>query len=111
LVGSRRQKLKLRQFPPFENKPPRPRPRVFEPEKVKSKYYKYRDAVSKERRRKPEKQIKFAIRTLEKRGEFAFARRVAIFLNKPSYTNRREVAEIVFTYRKLGKPQRIINKP
>jgi hypothetical protein len=136
--------LKLRQFPPFENKSPRPRPRVFEPEKVKaqiekhldihpplsmaeisirvgydhkmlrkafpeilkkvkSTFYKYRDAVSKERRRKLEKEIKFAIRKLEKRGEFVSARRVAIFLNKPSYTNRREVAEIVFTYRKSGK--------
>lgn len=138
--------LRLRQFPAFENKPPRPRPRVFEPEKVKaeiekyldihpplsmaeislkvgydkgmltkafpeinkivkSKYYKYRDAVSKSRRRKLVKEITFAIRNLEKREEFVSARRVAIFLNKPSYTNRREVAEIVFTYRKSGKPK------
>jgi len=138
--------LKLKQFPPFENKPPRARPRVFEPEKVKAeiekyldihpplsmaeisirvgydrqmltkafpeinkivklKYYKYRDVISKERRGKLEKEIKFAIRKLEKRGEFVSARRVAIFLNKPSYTNRREVAEIIFTYRKSGKPK------
>lgn len=78
--------------------------------KVKSKFYKHRDAVSKERRRKLEKEIKFAIRELEKRGEFVSAKQVATFLNKPSYTNRREVAEIIFTFRKLGKQKRIINK-
>jgi hypothetical protein len=48
-------------------------------------------------------EIKSAVQELEKKGEFVSTKRVAIFLNKPSYEGRRDVVQIVFDYRKLGK--------
>lgn len=50
-----------------------------------------------------EKKIKSAVYELEEKGEFVSTKRVAIFLNKPSYEGRREVAQIVFNSRKTRK--------
>lgn len=72
-------------------------------DQIKKKYYEYRKSVAKNKRNELEREIKFAVGELEKRGEFVSARRVAKFLNKPNYLNRRDVAQIILNTRTMGK--------
>lgn len=71
--------------------------------KIRSNYNEYQKFVCEVRRNKLEKEIKSAVHELEEKGEFVSTKRVARFLNKPSYEGRRDVAQIVFNTRKNGK--------
>ena len=73
-------------------------------DKIKSNYNEYQKLICETRRKELENEIKSAVCELEEKGEFVSTKRVAIFLNKPSYEGRREVAQIVFNSRKTRKP-------
>ncbi|MDQ3801007.1 MAG: hypothetical protein M3384_16415 [Acidobacteriota bacterium] len=79
-------------------------------DKIKSNYNEYQKLICETRRSELEKEIKSAVQELEEKGEFVSTKRVAIFLNKPSYEGRRDVARIVFDSRKIGKPIKNQNK-
>lgn len=78
--------------------------------KIKSNYSEYQQSIWDTKRKELEKEIKSAVYKLEERGEFVSARRVAKFLNKPTYISRRDIAQIVFDSRKMGKPAKNRNK-
>ncbi|MGC2236560.1 MAG: TniQ family protein [Pyrinomonadaceae bacterium] len=75
--------------------------------KIKSNYNKHQKLICEARRNKLEEEIKSAVYKLEEKGEFVSARRIAKFLNKPNYAGRRDVAQIIFKTRKIGKPGKI----
>jgi hypothetical protein len=75
--------------------------------KIKSNYNEYQKLICQTRRSELEKEIKSAVYKLEEKGEFVSARRIAKFLNKPNYAGRRDVAQIIFCTRKIGKPGKI----
>lgn len=77
---------------------------------IKSNYNKYQKLICETRRNELEQEIKSAVYALEEIGEYVSTKRVAIFLNKPSYEGRRDVAQIVFNTRKIGKPLKNQNK-
>jgi hypothetical protein len=78
--------------------------------KIKSNYDEYKKLICETRRKELEKEIKSAVYMLEEKGAFVSTKRVAMFLNKPSYEGRRDVAQIVFASRKIGKPLKNRNK-
>lgn len=65
-------------------------------DQIKSNYKKYQKLICETRRNELEQEIKSAVCALEGIGEYVSTKRVAIFLNKPSYEGRRDVAQIVF---------------
>ena len=79
-------------------------------DKIKSNYTEHQKLICETRRKELEKEIKSAVCKLEEKGEFVSTKRVAMFLNKPSYEGRRDVAQIVFASRKIGKLVKNLNK-
>ncbi len=72
-------------------------------DKIKSNYNEYQKLVCETRRNELEQEIKSAVYKLKEQEEFVSAKRVAKFLDKPSYLGRRDVAQIIFDTRKMGK--------
>lgn len=72
-------------------------------DRIKSNYNEYQKQLCENRKKALEEEIRLAVQKIEANGSFVSAGRVAKFLNKPSYKNRRDVARIVFNVRQISK--------